>query len=1166
MYHQGCLALCSEINPNRLAAHRTGTLTPEERMAVAARIAAIMVFTNTSAVWKSQDQSDMSEADLGIHELDGSKEKAKGKQFPVTLAGIEEVLDTGLFTSRGLSRIGWVHKTYAEYLAAHYLVQHQVNLLQVTSLIIHPDDPERKIVPQLYETTAWLAAMQPDLFRELLKKDPNVLLSSAVIATDEQGRMDFVAALLQLGDEECTLALSRHSRQLYAKLTHPQLEQQLRPYLRDQTQTLPTRLLAIHIAEACEVRSLQQDLATVALDSSEPPSIREGAAHAVVHIGDATIKVQLKLLLQQSQEDDGNDQLKGYGLQAAWPEHMTLPELLNVLTQPQKENFFGAYQYFLISLASHKFRATDLPVALVWTEQHQNTDPGIPSQDALSTFRDAIMIQSWDHLDMPEVLHGFSRTLFVSFKHYHPWLETHENNDVFLTRVRQEHQKRRRVLVSLFHLMLDGQSDSIELLSCRPPLVFEQDVYWLLDIFGRTNEFKEIQPVMAQLLWRIADINNTEQTEALLFACERTPILAAAFAPLLLPVDLNSPEAQHMKEEYQRSQKWQAIKDAQEQRTTSTPRERISSLLQDCELTDIALWQQLIYELTYRPDGSPYQDPWDRKTFPGWNEVDLPLQKQLLETATTYLHQHVPAHKWREDSELPYEAWAIYKSLQLLCQETPQVIFLFPLSVWQRVLPAFLWLSDPHTVTIDYKLLTIAHNMASTTVVESILLLIDVKDKRGEQIDILSKIELCWGDELAQALLEKAQDQSMSLENLGLLLRTLLTHQMMQAQALATSLIPVPLPNDQERRAKALVAAHALLTSAQDAGWSHLWPLLQTDADFGQQLLSRGISNPNFAGMTEHQVADLYIWLVRQRSPKNDSTQVAGFVTTADRLSMLRNTILTYLQRRGTFIACEAIHYIMQELPEPAPDLPYMPWVLREAQIIARQSTWIPLRAEELLQVIRSQETRLVHNGDHLLDVLIESLQRLEAKLQGETPAAIDLWNDPTDKQAKKRIYTPKDENQFSDYVKRHLDEDLVRRGVIANREVELRSGTGSSAGERTDIHVDALVRQSSSFQEVYDVITVIIEVKGCWHKELKQAMQTQLVDRYLKENRSCQHGLYLVGWFLCEQWDETVDYRKKQSPKFSLNEARRFFLQQSEALSQADIQVKAYVMNTALR
>jgi hypothetical protein len=124
--------------------------------------------------------------------------------------------------------------------------------------------------------------------------------------------------------------------------------------------------------------------------------------------------------------------------------------------------------------------------------------------------------------------------------------------------------------------------------------------------------------------------------------------------------------------------------------------------------------------------------------------------------------------------------------------------------------------------------------------------------------------------------------------------------------------------------------------------------------------------------------------------------------------------------------------------------------------------------------------------------------------------------------------------------VKRHLDEDLRHRGVIINREVEIRRG------ERTDIHVDAIVPTSDG--QLYDSETVIIEVKGCWHEDLDHAMQTQLVDRYLEDNH-CQQGLYLIGWFNCDQWDD-VDHRKKQAPRLSIAEAQQQFDSQAENLS----------------
>ena len=76
--------------------------------------------------------------------------------------------------------------------------------------------------------------------------------------------------------------------------------------------------------------------------------------------------------------------------------------------------------------------------------------------------------------------------------------------------------------------------------------------------------------------------------------------------------------------------------------------------------------------------------------------------------------------------------------------------------------------------------------------------------------------------------------------------------------------------------------------------------------------------------------------------------------------------------------------------------------------------------------------------------------------------------------------------------------------------------------------------------------------------------METQLVNRYLKNN-TCQHGLYLVGWFDCQQWDSS-DYRKNKAPKISAVEAQKKFNLQAEQLSLSGVTVKSVVLNTALR
>src|SRR5258708_37673741 len=191
--------------------------------------------------------------------------------------------------------------------------------------------------------------------------------------------------------------------------------------------------------------------------------------------------------------------------------------------------------------------------------------------------------------------------------------------------------------------------------------------------------------------------------------------------------------------------------------------------------------------------------------------------------------------------------------------------------------------------------------------------------------------------------------------------------------------------------------------------------------------------------------------------------------------------------------------------------------------------------------MVQDKERRLAQNGEQLLAVVMESLVRLQETLHGETPARIFLWNElPAGDESQKR-YRPKDENSLSDYIKLHLERDLKQRGIIVHREVEIRRAQGGKAGERTDLYVEAYV--AGPGQMKIDTLTVIIEVKGCWHEKVESAMKTQLVDRYLKDT-ACRHGLYLVGWFNCPQWD-SADERRNPALKRNLEEALIQYAQQ---------------------
>ena len=71
--------------------------------------------------------------------------------------------------------------------------------------------------------------------------------------------------------------------------------------------------------------------------------------------------------------------------------------------------------------------------------------------------------------------------------------------------------------------------------------------------------------------------------------------------------------------------------------------------------------------------------------------------------------------------------------------------------------------------------------------------------------------------------------------------------------------------------------------------------------------------------------------------------------------------------------------------------------------------------------------------------------------------------------------------------------------------------------GQRTDILINAF-RVGEDGQPL-DPISAVIEVKGFWNRELRFALNDQLVQDYMVAARA-PIGIFLVGWFDPTDWD----------------------------------------------
>ncbi|MCA1956921.1 MAG: hypothetical protein LDL14_00125 [Nitrospira sp.] len=1061
LYLAGCRELVAEKSKSRIAAREAGLLTPDQRLAVAARIAACMVFGNRNTIYAGIDPPESSDEDILLRDLSGGYETDNGARFAITEKELKETLSTALFSTRGPNRVGWGHQTYAEFLAAWHLKKHEASVAQIKSLIIHPGDPSEKFIPQLGETTAWLAGMVPEIFQTIVQAEPDLLLRSDVATGDSRQRAELVEALLRLYDKEQSYD---RDRQHYKNLHHPGIANQLRPYIIDKRKGVIVRRTAIDIAESCNIKSLNDDLSTVVLDPSDALAIRVQAAYAIGRIGDDATKAKLKPLLAAEIPDDRQDELRGSVLRALWPSHLTASELFPLLKPPQSEGFVGAYRAFLSSELARDLPPEDLVTALQFISNL--SQPRHEMDLSLESLMDGIVIKAWENLDKLGVTEALAKFVASRLKQHDEIIKGELDKTDQL--IFQQDKRRRLLKAVLLTLAEPPETDGSWLLFSHPAIVHSNDFHWLISFLDH-NENTSIEEVVADVLFRLFDRKSPEQLDAIYEAGKKHPVIAEKFKCIWEPISLNSSQAQQLKARHEKDEAWRRRRDRPP--LSPSPAERLARALEKCETHNPSAWWKVTRELTLESASTGYdlRFEWDVTKLPGWVSANEVTRERIVRAAENYVRLDTPpSPDWVGTRQWSLSVMSQWSAVALVQKVSPIVMQNLPpdqMVKWCPIILAFPFLNNDSDRSVKEALLKLAYHKSPLAVLDTAKVLIEKEIGKGERIHTAIELNAVWDEQIAILLLRYARRNDLKPQSLSSLLSILLSHDNMEAHSLASSLVPTPPPAKEPERSLAIAAATTLLLDTKDAGWSIVWPAIQADEGFGKQVV-QGI-NHDYATigrrLTEDQLADLYIWLTRHfESPKHSAGE-AHWVGPLEYVDLWRNAIIQLLTQRGSSRACDAIKRLQQELPE----LDWLKWVLVDAQAQTRRATWLPPRPQEIIKLAADRESRLVQSGDQLMQVLVEALERWQTLLQGETPEAQFLWDNVSKSAAK-----PKDENTFSDYVKIHLDKEVKQRGIVLNREVRIHRR------ERTDIHVDAVTRSASG--DSYDSITVIIECKGC--------------------------------------------------------------------------------------
>ncbi len=760
-------------------------------------------------------------------------------------------------------------------------------------------------------------------------------------------------------------------------------------------------------------------------------------------------------------------------------------------------------------------------------------------------------------MESPGVASAFAKAI-ARMSHDHSRLSHSEEVSKFLERFMSDSARRRRLLSSLLEVI---DPNSFYDFSAPWEMTLQEDSAWLVSQFedARSELRKKL---LSRLIARTFDTQNHDLFERIYPIAEAEPILREALRESIGPVDLNSGWADLQRKTYEHNQEWA-------RRSSQIPvSQQIDDLLDRAKAGDAECWWRINLLLGFDDEHNEIVSELDGQVTetPGWAKADPARRRRLLGAARQYLLQADPhTEEWIEAPRncADRRPLAAYRACRLLRGNEPVFFQDISSAGWKKWAPAILHFIDNGTDTVEARqdLFCNCYRQAPAETLAHFPTMLDRAIDAGiSPPTFMDEVAGCFDERLGEILWDRAkafkEDDRPRMRLVGCLLQVDYPPARAYIEALLDSM---RLPGE-DLKEDAVLAGYLLVLHAPDCGWETLRPLFSENIDLGREIWMKLGNDPMrdrsaLFRLPPSALADLFIWLERSMpwDELPDRSETGHYTPTPlEDLDSLRWGLINYLANAGTHEACDALRQAVRALDEPAA----LHWRLREAEQNLRKKTFPWPSPADVLQLLdQAPRARLVRSEAEMLEVVIESLGRLQEELQGETPAVQDLWN----VYAKK--WRPKDENGLSDYVKRFLDRDLARSGVIVNREVEIRRklGDDGAPGERTDIHVNARVPQTG------EELTVIIEVKGCWNDELRTAMETQLVNRYLHDNR-CRHGLYLVGWFICQQWDPDDRRRRAPSRSQKANLEASLAAQSRELSVGQDLKVKALVLDATLR
>ena len=285
-------------------------------------------------------------------------------------------------------------------------------MIQVEELTSQSFEGQIKITPQLREMVAWIMGFSESFINFALEKDPSIFFLCDPTTINDTYREQTLLSILDLIEKDQLFPGFDYSSHKFHKLNFQGIRTLLHDFIIDKGKKIITRIAAIEIALSCDVNSLDSDLLSIALDQSETINLRKNAAYALQKNGSHDSKEKLLPLAFGNSGDDPDDELKGIGLFAIWPEIIDTKTLFSLLTPAKSENIFGTYKSFF-SKISNELTGINLIEALNWAKDLSKYEQ-IPTDQELLI--DNLLIETWTIKDDPHLLNLLAEIIYLRIR------------------------------------------------------------------------------------------------------------------------------------------------------------------------------------------------------------------------------------------------------------------------------------------------------------------------------------------------------------------------------------------------------------------------------------------------------------------------------------------------------------------------------------------------------------------------------------------------------------------------------------------------------------------------------------------------------------------------------------------------------------------------------